>query len=99
MQVYSSLILNIRLNDINAQPKLFSKTFFKTQMANAPADFSLDLFLLYMGEIHGEIKTIDVFFKKRIHGEAKGGGTLKGKLKLIFRTLSYIKNLKKLKRI
>ena len=96
MQVYSTLILNTRLNDINAQPKLFSNTFFKTHMANAPMDFSLDLFLLYKGEIHGEIKTIDVFFKKRMYGEAKGGGTFKGKLKLISRTFSYIHSLKKL---
>ena len=27
MQVYSTLVLNIRFNDINAQPKLFSKIF------------------------------------------------------------------------
>ena len=95
MQVYSNLILNTRLNDINAQPKLFSNTFFKTHMLNAPLDFSLDLFLLYMGNFHGEIKTIDVFFHERKFGKAKGGGSLKGKLKLIKRTLAFISILKK----
>ena len=96
MQVYSTLVLNIRFNDINAQPKLFSKIFFKTNMVHAPIDFSLDLFLLYKGHIHGEIKTIDVFFKKRKFGQAKGGGTFRGKIKLIIRTMNYISKLKKL---
>ena len=56
MQVFSSLILNSSLNDINAQPKLFSKLFFNSHMENAPFDFSLDLFLLYKAETFGEVK-------------------------------------------
>tara|TARA_B110000483_G_C18129689_1_gene517106 strand:+ start:827 stop:949 length:123 start_codon:yes stop_codon:yes gene_type:complete len=38
------------------------------------------------------IKTIDVIFQKRKHGEAKGGGSIKGKFKLIKRTINYINN-------
>ena len=91
MQVYSSLILKKKLNDINAQPKLFSRKFYNDHFADAPSDFSLDLFILLEAE---KIKTIDVFFHNRKFGEAKGGGTIKGKIKLIKRTLDYVKNLK-----
>ena len=37
----------------------------------------------------------DVTMKKRIYGEAKGGGNLKGKIKLIRRTLIYIIELRR----
>ena len=90
MQVYCSLKLKSKLNDINAQPKLFSREFYKKNFKNPPLDFSLDLYLLLNAE---KIRTVDVFFHKRKHGEAKGGGTMKGKWKLIKRTISYINNL------
>ena len=90
MQVYCTIILKTKLNDINAQPKLFSRKFYESNFKNAPLDFSLDLFLLTKTN---KIKTVDVFFHKRKHGEAKGGGTMKGKWKLIKRTISYINNL------
>lgn len=96
MQVYSSIILRKKINDINAQPKLFCKDFYINYFDSPPLDFSLDLFLLYKAACYGQISSIDVFFKKRKFGQAKGGGTFKGKLKLIFRTLIYISKLKKL---
>tara|TARA_Y100000991_G_scaffold175124_1_gene137067 strand:- start:7514 stop:8206 length:693 start_codon:yes stop_codon:yes gene_type:complete len=92
MQVYCSLILNTRLNDINAQPKLFSRVFYEKKFENPPFDFSLDLFLLLKAK---RIETVDVFFHNRKFGEAKGGGSLSGKLKLILRTLAYIKKIKR----
>ena len=92
MQVYSTLILNKRLNDINAQPKLFSRKFYKKKFTNPPLDFSLDLYLLLNAE---RIRTVDVFFHERKYDEAKGGGTLKGKIKLIKNTLKYISYFKK----
>lgn len=90
MQVYCSLKLKSKLNDINAQPKLFSRIFYQTHFSDAPMDFSLDLFLLFKAT---KIKTIDVFFRDRKFGEAKGGGTIKGKLKLVKRTLYYVNKL------
>ncbi len=90
MQVYCTIALKIKLNDINAQPKLFSKTFFNQHFSFAPQDFSLDLFLLIKAKKFGLIKTIDVKFNKRKYGEAKGGGSIKGKVKLIQRTINYI---------
>ena len=40
------------------------------------------------------LKHFQFFFAKREFGEAKGGGTLKGKFKLIKRTLKYIIELR-----
>ena len=71
------------MDDVNAQPKIFNKFFFKS-LKNPPLDFSLDLFLLYSAlEKELIIKNYPVYFKKRLRGEAKGGGTLIGKIKLI----------------
>ena len=95
MSVISSVALSAKLYDINAQPKLFHKSFLK-KLENTPDDFSLDLYLLYMARrLSYDIKEVKVNFAQRLHGEAKGGGTLKGKFKLIKRTWSYIFKLKK----
>ena len=91
MQVYCSLKLKSKLNDINAQPKLFSREFYKKNFKNPPLDFSLDLYLLLNAE---KIRTVDVFFHKRKFNEAKGGGSIKGKIRLISRTLKYINTLR-----
>jgi glycosyltransferase involved in cell wall biosynthesis len=94
MSLISSFILKKNLDDVNAQPKIFNKYFFKS-LKNPPLDFSLDLFLLYFAlEKKIIIKNYPVVFKKRLTGEAKGGGTLMGKFRLIKRTLKYILELK-----
>lgn len=95
MGVYSSIILNTWIYDINAQPKMFHKSFMD-DFDNPPLDFSLDLFLIHFFKSKKiDIKTFPVFFNIREYGEAKGGGTFKGKIKLIKRTLCYISTLKK----
>lgn len=95
MGLVSSYLMGMRLNDINAQPKVFPKTFIK-EIKNYPRDFSLDLYLLYTAKKNGyRILEIPVDFKKRLYGEAKGGGSIIGKYKLIKRTFSYILKLKR----
>ena len=61
-----------------------------------PLDFSLDLYALYQAKANGyEIKTLPVYFKKRLYGEAKGGGGgWKSRMQLIKRTFKYIFKLK-----
>ena len=97
MQYYASLILGVALNDINAQPKLFSREFYNNYiLGQAPHDFSLDLYALYCAQKNDyTILTIPVVFSDRIYGEAKGGGSLKTKYKLIKRTFAYIHELAK----
>lgn len=94
MGVYSSIILKSWMYDINAQPKIFHRDFLN-EFKNAPLDFSLDLYLIYFFKSKKiDIKTFPVIFKKRKFGEAKGGGTFRGKIKLIKRTLNFIHKLK-----
>ena len=95
MGLYCSILLGKWLYDINAQPKIFHRSFLE-KFEKAPLDFSLDLYVLYFFSLNKiNIKSIPVFFNKRQFGVSKGGGTLKGKFKLIKRTLSYIHHLKK----
>jgi len=48
MQVIVFFLLKVRLNDINAQPKIFHRSFYDTFLKDrSPKDFSLDLFALY----------------------------------------------------
>lgn len=97
MQMVAWFALKTYLDDINAQPKMFSREFYETYVADdAPHDFSLDLYVLYKAKKNG-YKTIEipVDFAKRIHGEAKGGGgSWKNRIKLIKRTFAYIFELK-----
>lgn len=80
-------------DDINAQPKLFSREIYN-DFVKPPKDFLLDFYLLTKAvEKNYKIKTFDVFFKKRLHGEAKGGGTILGKIKLSFKSIKYILKL------
>jgi len=96
MGVLSSLLMRQKLFDINAQPKMFQKSFLE-KLTNTPDDFSLDLYLLYQARMNDyEILEYPVSFSKRMHGEAKGGGTLKGKWELIKRTWAYMNEMKKM---
>ena len=95
MSLIASTVFLKKINDINAQPKLFPKSFL-SYLENHPNDFSLDLFFLVIAKNNGfKIINHNVTMKKRLHGEAKGGGSLKGKIKLIKRTLLYIIELRK----
>ena len=94
MSLISSLILNQKLWDINAQPKIFHRDFMN-HLKKAPYDFSIDLYVLFVANrIKISIKSFPVFFPNREFGEAKGGGTLKGKFKLIKRTIWFIIELR-----
>ena len=94
MQLIASCALGVLFDDVNAQPKLFGRAFYERAIkATAPHDFSLDLFLIYQAKKRGyAVLNVPVFFPKRLHGEAKGGGggSWKNRLKLIRRTLAYV---------
>ncbi|MDA0323524.1 MAG: glycosyltransferase family 2 protein [Verrucomicrobia bacterium] len=95
MAVISSMALGTRLEDINAQPKMFHRSFLE-HLETPPDDFALDLFLLFQAQRKGfRILEQPVIFSDRMHGEAKGGGTMKGKIKLMRRTWGYIMQLRR----
>ena len=96
MQILASMSLGTFLSEINAQPKLFPRSFYNL-MAYPPLDFSLDLYALYLAKKNGyELISLPVFFKERLHGESKGGSgsDFKTRWKLIKRSLNYILNLR-----
>ena len=94
MATLTSIIFNKRFREINAQPKVFSKKLLK-EFNDAPKDFSLDLYLLYISKLKSyEIIEHPVIYKKRLAGISKGGDSFFGKIKLTLRTLKYIINLR-----
>ena len=94
MGVIVSFVLGTKLFDINAQPKMFHKSFLKN-FKNVPSDFSLDLYFLYLAKLNNyDIVEHPVFFRKRYKGQSKGGGSIKGKWSLIKRTWKYIFTLR-----
>ena len=102
MQIFVWIILGTYLDDINAQPKMFSRVFYEKYIKeNAPFDFSLDLFAMYRAKKTGcRIVSFPVYFAERLHGEAKGGGgSWKNRLNLIKRTFIYTIALKKYRRL
>ena len=94
MAILASIIFQKKFYEINAQPKIFSRKLFK-EFENAPKDFSLDLYLLYISK-KKLYKIIEhpVVYKKRVAGVSKGGDSFLGKIKLTLRTLKYIINLR-----
>lgn len=95
MSIFETIYMGEKLWDINAQPNIFHKSFFK-KWENAPNDFALDLFALYSAK-KNKIKIIrfDVLFPERIHGSSSWNTGLKSKWKFIKRTVDFSLKLKK----
>jgi len=89
MSVFEFLILGKLLVDINAQPTIFSRSFFKG-WRNAPHDFSLDLFAFYQAKQQRlTTKRFPVYFGKRQHGVSHWNINWQAKLKFIKRTMDF----------
>lgn len=98
MEIFTLLLLKIKLKEINAQPKIFSREFFNLYLGDcSPRDFSLDLYMLINAKKNKyKFHSFPVQFHQRLYGESKGGGgSLKNRLYLIKRTLKYILKLRK----
>ena len=95
MSVIASVALGTQVRDINAQPKIFPREFLRL-MRHPPDDFSLDLYALFLARQYNySILELPVVFGLRVHGEAKGGGSLKLKWKLTKRTWTFIRQLRR----
>ena len=94
MSAFVNFIFKTSISDINAKPKMFSKKILK-KFKNPPNDFSLDLYFLLIAYFNN-YKTIEhpIYWDKRYSGEAKGGDSLIGKVKLTIRSIKFIINLK-----
>jgi len=99
MEIISSFFLNIKIKDINAQPKVITRKFYKKFIKEkAPDDLSFDLYC-YSLAAYKKLKIfyIDVLFKKRKFGEVKGGGeggSIYSKIKVILVTIKCLIKLR-----
>ena len=94
MSVFESILLNKFIYDINAQPTIFPKKFYKTWV-KPPTDFSLDLYAYYLAlKNNYKVKRIKVNFYKRISGISKWNINFNSKIKFILRTIKFSLKLK-----
>jgi glycosyltransferase involved in cell wall biosynthesis len=95
MSIFETILLAKPLNDINAQPTVFHKTFFRSWV-NPPVDFSLDLFSFYQAKNHNlNVFRFPVFFGPRLHGLSKWNLSAQDKYRFIKRTLEYSLKLRR----
>lgn len=95
MSVFETLLLRRFMWDINAQPTMFSRSFFQTWKL-PPNDFSLDLYAYYQAcNARLKIYRFPVKFGDRVHGVSHWNISFSAKIKFIRRTLNYSFQLKK----
>ncbi|MES2977757.1 MAG: glycosyltransferase family 2 protein [Pseudomonadota bacterium] len=95
MSFFETLLLARPLWDINAQPTLFSRSFFET-WSKPPHDFSLDLYAYYLARVQGlEVRRFPVRFGRRAHGVSHWNVNWEAKKKFIRRTLDYSLELRR----
>ena len=95
MGFFASFHLGSYLYEINAQPTIFSRTFFDA-WNNPPHDFSLDLYAYYQAKkLRYKIIRIPVLFPNRKFGKSSWNDSWKSRAVMISRSIKYIINLKK----
>jgi glycosyltransferase involved in cell wall biosynthesis len=95
MSVFETVLLRRRLNDINAQPTMFSRELLD-EWGTPPKDFSLDLFAMYTAAERGyQIRRIPVVFAPRRFGTSSWNVDLAAKRKFIKRTVDFSLALRK----
>jgi glycosyltransferase involved in cell wall biosynthesis len=95
MSFFETLLLASPLWDINAQPTMFSRSFFESWKM-PPDDFSLDLYAYYKGQRSGlKVHRFPVRFSERANGVSHWNVNWAEKLKFIRRTVAFSLQLKK----
>ena len=95
MSFFETVLLGKPMWDINAQPTMFSRTFFETWQ-DPPHDFSLDLYAYYQARCQCvDIHRFPVKFAERAHGVSHWNVNWAAKRKFIYRTIHFSIELKK----
>jgi len=95
MSVFETLLLAQPMWDINAQPTMFSRSFFEG-WETPPDDFSLDLYAYYHAQSKGlKVHRFPVRFGERAHGVSHWNVNWAAKRKFIRRTVDFSLQLKK----
>ena len=93
MSFFETILFRKFFWDINAQPNLFSRSFYEI-WKNPPIDFSLDLYVYYIAiKNKYKIERFNVIFKNRIFGQSKWNINWDSKIRFIIRTISFSINL------
>jgi glycosyltransferase involved in cell wall biosynthesis len=95
MGVFESVLFGSQLEEVNAQPTLFTRNFFE-RWQNPPTDFSLDLYALVMAVKSGlGIRRINVEFRPRQYGQSNWNFGIKSRIRFIKRTIKYSLELRR----
>ena len=90
MSLFETLLLQTRLWDINAQPNVFPRAFFESIAADAPHDWSLDLYFYHAARQRGlRVLRFPVRFGVRPHGASHWNVNFAAKRKFIERTMKF----------
>ena len=95
MSFFETIILKKFLWDINAQPTIIHKKFFR-KLNKIPLDFSFDLFFY----VHAKKQNLNIYrfpviFHERKFGSSHWNINLKNKMKFIKKTINYSLKLRK----
>jgi glycosyltransferase involved in cell wall biosynthesis len=94
MQAVAAAVLWENLPDINGQPKVFPRRLLDLA-TNPPVDLSLDLYFFHVARQAGfDVRTFDVSFGDREHGESKWAFNWRSKAKNVARSVRYMANLR-----
>ena len=95
MSIFETILFKKKMYDINAQPTVFSKDFFRW-LPTPPKDFSFDLFFYLHAMKHGlEIYRFPVYFGKRHFGVSSWNTGWLSRYKFILRTFQFSFELKR----
>ena len=84
------VILGVKVNEMNAQPKVFSRALLD-QIENPPDTFAFDLYVLFRAaKSRYQVLTVDVAYPPRIHGLSNWAGHFASRYKTIFGIVRYM---------
>lgn len=95
MSIFETIFLRENICDVNAQPNIFSKSFFGT-WKNPPSDFTLDLYAMYHARRQKmQVRRFKVLFPDRMHGDSHWNDGLRARYRLIRQIMVFSSKLKK----
>lgn len=95
MSCFESLLFKTKLWDINAQPTMFSRSFYKTWV-EPPKDFSLDLYVYVLAQKqHLQVRRFPIQQRHRIAGVSSWNTGIFSRIKLAKSVIEYSKTLQK----
>lgn len=96
MSFFETFLLRTPLWDINAQPNIFSRSFYEAVAIDAPDDFSLDLYFYHAARRQRlPILRFPVRFGERVHGMSHWNVDWRAKMRFIRRTVEFSMELRK----